>query len=158
MTAKFVDIWAGDILSDHSEPQHYYQYLNAIEKQKAETFVRSELQQKYIKTRGVLRKVLSEYLNERPQQINIKLAEYGKPFVDKSLFFNLSHSANRFVIAVTNVSEIGVDLEQVRQRKNLQGLIKKMFFSAGSKILGRLARATKDRCILSVLGKKRGFC
>ena len=127
MTAKFVDIWSGDILSEQSEEKLYYQYLNATEKQKAGTFARSELQRKYIKTRGVLRKVLAEYLNERPQQVNIKLAEYGKPFVDQTLFFNLSHSANRFVIAVTNVSEIGVDLEQVRQRKNLQGLVKKCF-------------------------------
>lgn len=127
MTAKFVEVWHGDILSEASDQQSYYQYLNAEEQEKAASFIRPELQQKYIKTRGVLRAVLGNYLNEKPQQVNIKIAEYGKPFVDDGLFFNLSHTGNKFVIAVSNVGELGIDLEQYKRRKNLQGLVKKCF-------------------------------
>ncbi len=126
MTEKFVDVWQANILSQEAAKQNYYELLNADEKQKVDTFLRAELQQKYINTRGILRKVLGTYLNMKPQDINIKTAEYGKPFVDDSeIFFNLSHTGNKLVIAVSNVSEIGIDLEQLRGRKNLKGLVKK---------------------------------
>ncbi len=127
MKGKFVDIWQGAILSEHPESIDYYHYLNAEEKQKVSSFIRPELQQKYIKTRGVLRKVLAGYLNEKPEEIKIKIAEYGKPFVEGEFFFNLSHTGNKFVLAVSDVSEIGIDLEQYKQRKNLAGLVKKCF-------------------------------
>jgi len=128
MTEKFVDIWHGDILPAEPEEQDYYLLLNAEEKEKAATFKRLEVQKKYIKTRGVLRKVLGSYVNEHPQQLVIKAAEHGKPFLEQQdLSFNLSHTANRFVIAVSNCGEIGIDLEQHRERVNLLGLVNKCF-------------------------------
>lgn len=128
MTEKFVDVWQANILSQEAVKQNYYELLNADEKQKADTFSRAELQQKYINTRGMLRKVLGTYLNMKPQDINIKKAEYGKPFVENSeVFFNLSHTGNKLVIAVSNVGEIGIDLEQLKARKNLKGLVEKCF-------------------------------
>ena len=128
MDSNFVDIWHGDILIDEAKERNYYLLLNEQEKQKVATFIRPELQKKYIKTRGVLRKTLSSYLNIEPEDINIKTTDYGKPFIDHpSLFFNLSHTANKFVIVVSNISEVGIDLEQNKPRKNLQGLVKKCF-------------------------------
>jgi len=128
MTEGFLEIWHGDILPPKPEKLDYYQFLNADEKEKASTFVRPELQKKYIKTRGVLRKVLGSYLNEKPQEIIINTGEYGKPFINESrLYFNLSHAGNKFVIAVSNCGEVGVDIEQYKNRNNLSGLVRKCF-------------------------------
>ncbi len=130
MAEYFVEIFSGDILSADSEREDYSQFLNAEDKQKAAGFLRPELAKKYIKTRGVLRKILAEYLNEKAEKLVIKTNEYGKPFVPEvGLFFNLSHSGNQFVIAVSNVCELGVDLEQPRQRGNLASLVDKCFSS-----------------------------
>ncbi len=124
----FVEIFSGEMLSAESDREDYSQFLNDDDKQKAAEFLRPELAKKYIKTRGVLRKVLASYLNEQPEKLIIKTNEYGKPFVPESeLFFNLSHSGNQFVIAVSNGGEIGVDLEQPKQRVNLSGLVNKCF-------------------------------
>jgi len=128
MAESFIDVWHGDILSEEAGQQNYYELLNGDEKLKVASFIRPEIQKKYIKTRGVLRKVLAKYLDIKPQEIDIQIAEHGKPFVEnEELFFNLSHTANRLVIAVSNNSEIGIDLEQYKYRKNLQGLVKKCF-------------------------------
>jgi len=128
MAESFIDVWHGDILSEEDGQQNYYEFLNDDEKVKVASFTRPGIQKKYIKTRGVLRKVLGEYLEIKSQDIEIKIAEHGKPFVEnEALFFNLSHTANRLVIAVSNNSEIGIDLEQYKYRKNLQGLVKKCF-------------------------------
>ncbi len=127
MTEKFLDIWHGDILPTEPEEHNYYELLNDDEKQKSATFTRVEVQKKYIKTHGVLRKVLGDYLKTHPQEINIKTGEHGKPFVDDELFFNLTHTGNRFAIAVSNCGEVGIDLEHYRERNNLQGLVEKCF-------------------------------
>ena len=76
----------------------------------------------------MLRKVLSSYINVSPQKVKFKIGEYGKPFLDgEELFFNLSHTGNRFVIAVSSCAEIGVDLEQTKDRNSLPGLVNKCF-------------------------------
>ncbi len=128
MAESFIDVWHGDILSEGIDQQNYYELLNDDEKLKVASFTRPEIQKKFIKTRGVLRKVLAKYLDTKPQEIKIKIGEHGKPYVEnETLFFNLSHTANRLVIAISNSSEIGIDLEQYKHRKNLQGLVKKCF-------------------------------
>jgi len=128
MSALFVDVWHGYLLLNQSEEHYYWSLLNDDEKQKAHTFARPELQKKYVKTRGVLRKILASYLDKEPECIDIKMGEYGKPYLTEgSVNFNLSHTGNKFVVAVGNVGDMGIDLEQHRNRKNMSGLVKKCF-------------------------------
>lgn len=123
----FLDIWHGNLEIDESEEQYYLSLLNAQEIEKAKTFSRQEVQKNYIKTRAVLRKILSTYLNILPSKIVINIAKYGKPYIpDCKVCFNLSHSHNKFVVAVSN-SEVGVDVETGRDRKRLPALVEKCF-------------------------------
>lgn len=128
MSSLFVDVWHGDILLKQSEEGYYWSLLNESEKQKAALFTRPELQKKYVKTRGVLREILASYLDIEPKCIDIKTGDYGKPYLANNLVnFNLSHTGNKFVLAVGNVGEMGIDLEQARDRMNMSGLVKKCF-------------------------------
>jgi 4'-phosphopantetheinyl transferase len=121
----FVDIWHGKILTTNEE-EHYLDFLNEEEKIRASKFYRLELQKKYIKTRGVLRKILASYTGDKPQDIVIKLGEYGKPYI-QGLAFNLSHTDNHFALAVSSIEDIGLDMEKVTQRYSLSGIAKKCF-------------------------------
>ena len=48
-----------------------------------------------------------------PEEIEIEVAEHGKPFVrDTGLHFNLSHSGDRALIALSEALEVGVDVER----------------------------------------------
>ena len=133
MSDGFVEIWHGnilpnddkwDILSEHE----YWTFLSDEERQRALKFARLNLQKKFVKTRGVLRLILSSYLDLKPQEIIIKTAEYGKPYlVNNVLNFNLSHTKNQFVIAVSDTGIVGVDIEQCKDRKNISGLVEKCF-------------------------------
>ncbi|NOQ77432.1 MAG: 4'-phosphopantetheinyl transferase superfamily protein [Methylococcaceae bacterium] len=158
MTANFVDVWHGEVLPVEPDEQNYYLFLNKTEKQKAASFIRPELQQKYIKTRGLLRKVLGSYLNIKPQKISIKVAEYGKPFIEeKEVFFNLSHTANKFVLAVSNTGEIGIDLEQYKKRKNLLGLVKKCFSELEQDYWMGLSESQKTMLFYRLWVRKEAF-
>lgn len=62
----------------------------------------------------MLRSVLSKYLDIFPENIRFAYGENGKPKlrnIQKSLYFNLSHSRNIAVLAVTGRSRVGVDVE-----------------------------------------------
>lgn len=160
MTLKdnFVEIWHGDILTDESPEQIYWPLLSDEEKKSASKYTRQELKHKYIKTRGILRTVLASYLNIAPQNVVIKIAEHGKPFLtDVNLHFNLSHTANMFVIAISNTGEIGVDLEIARARQNLSGIVKKCFSKSESLYWNALPDAQKIALFFRFWVRKEAF-
>jgi 4'-phosphopantetheinyl transferase len=75
---------------------------------------------RFIIARGVLRKVLSNYLHLTPCDLRFVYNEYGKPFLSLdqnhcALDFNLSHSNSMALYAVTRGRRVGVDIEYIRQ-------------------------------------------
>jgi 4'-phosphopantetheinyl transferase len=67
-----------------------------------------------------LRQVLAVYLRERPQRIRFERGEHGKPRLADGgprLEFNLSHSAEVALVAVSGELEVGVDVERVRPKR-----------------------------------------
>lgn len=160
MTEKenFVEIWHGNILIDELPEQQYWPLLSDDEKKKAEKFTRQELKQKYIKTRGILRTLLGKYLNIAPQNIIIKTSEYGKPFIaNENLHFNLSHTANMFVVVVSNACDVGVDLEICRVRTNLPGIVEKCFSETESLYWNALSDELKTDMFFRFWVRKEAF-
>jgi len=158
MSSLFVDVWHGDLLLNQSEEHYYWSLLNDQEKQKADTYTRPELQKKYVKTRGVLRKILASYLDIESEYIDIKTGDYGKPYLAKgSVNFNLSHTGNKFVLAVGNVGDMGIDLEQHRDRKNLSGLVGKCFSEEESIYWHSLSDMQKTQMFFRFWVRKEAF-
>lgn len=163
MCSNFVDIWHGELLSKEGlsremTEQIYWPLLNHDEREKAATFSLPDLQKKYIKTRGVLRKILSSYLDAEPQNIKIKTGEHGKPYLEESSFhFNLSHTANKFVVVVSNIGEVGVDIEHHRKRKNLSALVKKCFSEEEIVYWSCLSEEHKTRMFFRFWVRKEAF-
>jgi 4'-phosphopantetheinyl transferase len=72
-----------------------------------------------------LREVLVLYLDEDPAGIELRRGAHGKPALadpSSSLRFNLSHSGDLALIAVTHGREVGVDVERIRPRRDLPRL------------------------------------
>lgn len=58
-------------------------------------------------TAGLL---LSEHISNK----EIKLNEYGKPYCD-GVYFNLSHSGDYVILAISDGTEVGCDIEYMKQ-------------------------------------------
>lgn len=128
MSSHFVDVWHGELLSEQGVEKNYWCFLDDMERERAKSFTREILQTKYIQTRGILRKILSSYLNIEPQKLIIKTGVYGKPFLaEGTLTFNLSHKENKFVVVVSNLEMVGIDLELCRKRDHMAAMVKKCF-------------------------------
>ncbi|MFW5443249.1 MAG: 4'-phosphopantetheinyl transferase family protein [Methylococcaceae bacterium] len=158
MSSLFVDLWYGDLLSEQMTEQRYWPLLNAEEKHKATAFSRKNVQQKYIKTRGILRQVLASYLNIDAQKVIIKTGEYGKPYlVENGLYFNLSHTDNKIVVVVSNGGEVGVDVEYIRDRQHMSGLVKKCFSKIESSYWNALPEDQKITMFYHFWVRKEAF-
>lgn len=80
----------------------------------------------FLASRVLLRLALTSFyaLNDIP---SLSFGPHGKPYFDPSfsIFFNFSHSGNYIGVAFSNI-EMGFDIECVKERKNFQGLCKKV--------------------------------
>jgi 4'-phosphopantetheinyl transferase len=76
----------------------------------------------------VLRRVLALYLAEGPEEIALSRGERGKPLLaaePERLAFNLSHSGELTLVALSRGREVGVDVELARPERDLVALAKR---------------------------------
>jgi 4'-phosphopantetheinyl transferase len=98
--------------------------LPADERARAEEFLRPQPARRWVASRWVLRRVLGRYLGEDPAKIELAVAPLGKPRLDRPgpLRFNLSHSENLALIAISGEREVGIDVERVDPDRDMIAL------------------------------------
>ena len=71
--------------------------------------------------RGTLRALLGRFLDADPRSLSFAYGPHGKPALEGvPLAFNLSHSADLALIALAREGELGVDVEAIRERVNIE--------------------------------------
>jgi 4'-phosphopantetheinyl transferase len=94
--------------------------LSDEEKQRADRFVFDRDRNRFIVARATLRTLLAERLKVSPESIELSYGEYGKPYLSgrfaySELSFNVSHSQDVALYAITCGREIGVDVEAIAE-------------------------------------------
>jgi 4'-phosphopantetheinyl transferase len=110
-----IHVWKAS-LDDESRVTECHSLLSRDEIIRAERFAFAADRQQYILSHGALRTVLSRYTCIDPRALEFETGPHGKPMLVQSFTdvrFNLSHSANIALIAVTRGREVGVDVERV---------------------------------------------
>lgn len=71
---------------------------------------------RYVIAHGALRVILAGYLDVPPEELRLERGRHGKPRLADSpdLRFNLSHSGELALVAVTRDAEVGVDVDRPR--------------------------------------------
>ncbi|MCC6299524.1 MAG: 4'-phosphopantetheinyl transferase superfamily protein [Anaerolineales bacterium] len=119
-----VDVWRIRLVSSALDENA----LSAEERQRAAKFHFEEDRRRYIVSHASLRGILARYLSVEPIQLKFSVNEYGKPFLaDRELEFNLSHSGEYALVAVTRGRNIGVDVEQIRAEVEIEELASRNF-------------------------------
>jgi 4'-phosphopantetheinyl transferase len=90
---------------------------------------------RFIAGRGLLRSILSQYLNTKPGGLEFVYGANGKPSLsdktaDPGIRFNLAHSENLALMAVVRGRDLGVDVERIRPIPDVEQLVAR-FFSPG---------------------------
>ncbi|RKQ88140.1 4'-phosphopantetheinyl transferase [Solirubrobacter pauli] len=87
--------------------------LPPIDRERADRFQRAGAAERWTVSRAALRILLCARLGCIPEDLQIEVTEHGKPYLPGSpLHFNLSHSGDRALIALSEACEVGVDIER----------------------------------------------
>jgi 4'-phosphopantetheinyl transferase len=116
--------------------------LSPDERRRAARFRFERDRRRYQVAHGALRELLGAYLDDRPERLGFVEGTHGKPVLapphGAELRFNLSHSGELALCAVSCRREVGVDLEQVRELADADALARRFFADAESKALAAL--------------------
>ncbi len=138
-TPGVVDVWRIDLgdeaLDELWRPGRLGGLLCARERARAARLIRERDRSLWARSRGALRMLLGRYLDRDPRRLRFELGPYGKPRLASrpgaprrpgpiaswrpgpdDLRFNLSHSGELMLVAVTAGAEVGVDVELARAR------------------------------------------
>ena len=88
--------------------------LSAHERARSAKLQQTSASEAYRCGRGLLRLLLGSTLEVPPGSVNIMLSETGKPHLGSAakVYFNLSHTSRRLLLAMARENEIGVDIEE----------------------------------------------
>lgn len=80
---------------------------------------------RFLAARGLVRTILARYLDTDPHEIAFAAGPHGKPEIREPatlLRFNVSHSDDLMLLAVTHGREIGIDLEHMQPHLSFETL------------------------------------
>jgi 4'-phosphopantetheinyl transferase len=114
-----VDIWQIDLAGTSKGIQHCRGLLSADELERAHRFYFERDRRRFTVARAAMRQVLGRYAGMAPQELCFSYGPKGKPELAGSLQqsgirFNLSHSSELALLAVTRGLTLGVDVEWIK--------------------------------------------
>jgi 4'-phosphopantetheinyl transferase len=91
------------------------QSLSLEERARADRFHFDDHRRRFIAARGILRHLLGGYTGTAASDVQFDYGPHGKPSVrqaETTIRFNLSHSGELMVAALSSTAELGVDIEK----------------------------------------------
>ncbi|MFT5888400.1 MAG: 4'-phosphopantetheinyl transferase [Zhongshania sp.] len=118
LRAGHVDTWFC-FTNDHrlnSRIELYEAMLSAAELQQYQQLKHADNARDYLVSRALLRTVLAEYCDFKPEELCFRVNDFGKPELDHaelltSIQFNTAHTRGLTVCVVTQDNVVGVDVE-----------------------------------------------
>ena len=114
-----VHVWRASLDAIAVPLDRWENTLSAPERRRADQFRFERDRRRFIVRRGVLRSLLSQYLNMPASDVTLTAGPLGKPALalperHADLRFNYSHSNGLAVYAFAVRQEVGVDIERIR--------------------------------------------
>jgi 4'-phosphopantetheinyl transferase len=128
-----IDVWSCSLDGSGAERQRCEVWLSQEERARAARFVRAEDQARFMFAHGILRRILGRYIDAEPADLGFHVSPTGKPVLlgrqggVHDVRFNLSHSHGRMLVSVAKGREVGIDLEQIRDNRQLLRLAERFF-------------------------------
>jgi len=110
-----VHIWFFSLCAEQTMLQSQRKLLTADECLRADRYRLPELSRRFTLARGIQRMILGAYCGNEPGDVCFDYSATGKPFMPGSAIqFNLSHSGDYGMLAVTEHRQVGIDIECIR--------------------------------------------
>ncbi len=158
-----IDLWRIDLAADRAAVGA--DLLCAAELERADKFAFSKDRQQYVRSRGALRSILSRYVDCPARELEFSYNQHGKPELHlpgaKQPTFNLSHTMEVALIAVTRRRKVGVDLSTLQgatgQSLEWMPVAKRSFSNAEQSLLFALPVTAQERMFYQIWCQKEAY-
>jgi 4'-phosphopantetheinyl transferase len=155
-----IHVW--EFRSEVSEPcpEEFTILLSPDERERAARFHFEKDRLRFSATRARTRMILGAYLQSDPREVLFKYSPREKPHLANAsldIRFNVSHSGDQAVVAVTSGREIGVDVEQIRSNIDCEQLAERFFSPGERKFLQELPEEKRLHAFFRLWTCKEAF-
>ena len=130
---QVAEVWFCRLERYEAQAGHLARLLSIDECRRMERFAFDRDRKRFLLSHGLLRVILSRYVDEDPHQLRFEVSAQGKPHLigrdsrPASVQFSLAHSAECAVGGVARGRAIGVDVEAIRRDVEALALAERFF-------------------------------
>lgn len=151
-------VWRAMLDMSEVERRRLEGSLSPDEHRRSIRFRRPVDRQRFVAAHGVLRAILSRYLQVGPSQLAFRYGVHGKPaLAGAGLNFNLSHSGPLALYAVSGQGPVGVDVERMEAGIECEELSARFFSLREHAALRLLPPETRREAFFACWTRKEAF-
>lgn len=155
-----VHVWRASLIPPTRELHRLSRTLAPDEKQRAQRFHFAKDRDRFIAARGTLRALLGLYLDQPPEGFEFHYGPRGKPSLigaASSLQFNVAHSHDLALYALTCDRDVGVDIEHLQSRISGDEIAERFFSSEEVAALRVLPPAQQQEAFFNCWTRKEAY-
>ena len=157
-----VHVWRADLKLHDSQQQSLRRLLSDDEGNRADRFYFEKDRDRFVAARGLLRMILSEYLHVPADTLQFSYSRHGKPSLKTKgegggVRFNVSHSHDMALYAVSRNREVGVDIESIRPRSFYEEIAERFFSTDEIRWLREIAEEKKPEAFCECWTMKEAY-
>lgn len=153
-----VDIWTIRLDLPPAALEATQNLLSPDELTRLKAFRNEQARRNYIISHAALRHILGDCLQVAPLQLQFASGPHGKPAlagpIHGRLEFNLTHSSDLALLALTQSSDVGIDIETVRPMPDAVRIAERFFSAAETEALKELPVTEQANAFLSLWTRK----
>lgn len=140
----------------------YEEILSFRELNRAKRFRKQADKDRYIQNHVILRRILCLYLEIAPAAVKYATSPIGKPSLveiqnQNRITFNMSHSGNLLLIAITSNRQIGIDVELVKPISDMAQMVQLYFSQSENSVFSALHEHERTHAFYSVWTRKEAY-
>ena len=156
-----IHVWRID-LAAVTESSDDAPVLSPDEHERAGRLLSEYKRTRFIAGRSTLRRLLGQYLNEKPQALVFRYGPHGKPALatrtsSTALTFNFSHSENLALLAVAAARKVGIDIENRHRDISVDLFAQHILCENEADALQRLPAERHKQALLTTWTRKEAY-
>jgi 4'-phosphopantetheinyl transferase len=157
-----VQVWAARLSVARDTLDRLAATLSLSERERAARLRFERDRARFIAGRGLLRTILSRCLELDPAELEFSYGAYGKPvlagaFAECGLQFNVAHSQDLALFALTCGGPVGVDVERIRPLAETGELVVRFFSTRECAAFKKVAEEQKTAAFFNLWTRKEAW-
>jgi 4'-phosphopantetheinyl transferase len=156
-----VHVWRASLVQADSQFAAFTHLLSSEERERAARFHFEVDRKRGVLARGLSRLLLGRCLGQRPEQVQFQYNEFDKPILAGGLHpavqFNVSHSGDLVLVALSRGRAVGVDVEYMRMDVATDEIAARFFSAAECSALATVAPALRSAAFFACWTRKEAY-